>query len=77
MARGKYLSLDEARRLGRIDQFCNEHPSRGSWQQFDAMMDWFAGPKAKSSSRAVRTSSKAGGACSSDTQTRRDTSEDA
>ena len=25
MARGKYLSLEEARKTGRIDQFCKEH----------------------------------------------------
>ena len=29
MARGKYLSLEEARRSGKIDQFCKEHPSEG------------------------------------------------
>jgi hypothetical protein len=27
MARGKYLSLEEARKTGQIDQFCKEHPS--------------------------------------------------
>ena len=43
MARGKYLSLEEARRMGRLDQFCKEHPSKGGWDQFDAMMDWIAG----------------------------------
>ena len=73
MARGKYLSLEEARRMERLDQFCKEHPSRGSWNQFDAMMDWFAGPEAKSSSRAVRTSSRGRGAGCSGTRTRRDT----
>ena len=39
MARGKYLSLEEARKTGEIDQFCKEHPSNGDWNQFDAMMD--------------------------------------
>lgn len=29
MSRGKYLSLEEARRLGRLDQFAKEHPSIG------------------------------------------------
>jgi hypothetical protein len=29
MSRGKYLSLEEARKAGRLDQFCKEHPSSG------------------------------------------------
>ena len=29
MARGKYLSLEEARRMGRLNRFCKEHPSQG------------------------------------------------
>ena len=73
MARGKYLSLEEARKLGTIDQFCKEHPSRGDWNEFDAMMDSIAGPKAKNSSKAVRTSSRGRGASSSETRTRRGT----
>ena len=73
MARGKYLSLEEARKSGKIDRFCKEHSSRGDWKLFDAMMDWFAGPEAKSSSRAVRTSSRVRGAGSSGTRTRRGT----
>ena len=59
MARGKYLSLEEARRSGKIEQFCKEHPSKGDWNQFDATMDSIAGPDAKSSSRAERTRSRA------------------
>lgn len=77
MARGKYFSLEEARRTGKIDQFCKEHPSRGDWKLFDAMMDSIVGPDAKKTSRAVRTSSRARGANSSGTQTRRGTSKDA
>lgn len=53
MARSKYLSLEEARRSGKIKQFCKKHPSKGDWNEFDAMMDCFAGPEAKSSSKAV------------------------
>ena len=26
MSRGKYLSLEEARKTGQIDRFCKEHP---------------------------------------------------
>ena len=35
MSRGKYLSLEEARNSGRIDQFCKEHHSRGDAKRFD------------------------------------------
>ena len=73
MAKGKYLSLEEARKDGTIKRFCKEHPSKGDWNQFDAMMDWFAGPGTKSSSRAVRTSSRGRGVSSSGTRTRRGT----
>ena len=29
MARGKYLSLEEARKSGKLDQFAKEHPGEG------------------------------------------------
>lgn len=29
MARGKYLSLEEARKMRHLDRFANEHPSVG------------------------------------------------
>ena len=77
MSTGKYLSLEEARKAGQIDQFCKEHPSKGDWDRFDAAMDSIAGPKAKSSSTAVRTSSRARGVGYSGTQTRQGTSKDA
>ncbi len=77
MARGKYLSLEEARRMERIDQFCKEHPSKGDWNQFDNALDAMASPDAKSSSKAVRTSSRGRGAGCSGTRTRRGTSKDA
>ncbi len=73
MARGKYLSLEEARKAGQINQFCKEHPSKGDWSQFDTAMDSMAGPETKSSSRDLRTSSRARGAGSSDTRTHRGT----
>ena len=37
MSRGKYLSLEEARRAGQIDQFCKEHPSKGDASRFDKL----------------------------------------
>lgn len=45
MARGKYLSLDEARKQGRIDRFCKEHPSEGDEELFDRLLDAIAKPK--------------------------------
>ena len=51
MARGKYLSLEEARKDGTIQLFCTEHPSKGDLHQFDEMMDWFRSRVANSSSR--------------------------
>ena len=37
MARGKYLSLEEARKAGQIDRFCKEHPSEGDTQLWDRL----------------------------------------
>ena len=45
MARGKYLSLDEARRMGRLDQFCKEHPSYGDKKIFDRALEAMAAGK--------------------------------
>ncbi len=35
MARGKYLSLEEARKLGKLDQFAKEHEAEGDEKAFD------------------------------------------
>ena len=37
MARGKYLSLEEARKSGSLKQFAKEHPSRGSERKFNKL----------------------------------------
>ena len=37
MSRGKYLSLEEARKGGKIKQFCKEHPSKGNMDAFDRL----------------------------------------
>ena len=42
MARGKYLSLEEARKLGKLGQFCKEHPSEGDQKLFDRLLDAMA-----------------------------------
>lgn len=38
MARGKYLSLEEARRLGQLDRFAKEHPSKGDMGSFERLL---------------------------------------
>lgn len=60
MARGKYLSLEEARKLGKINQFCKEHPSEGDQELFDRLLDAMAhgGPPA-STRRKSKNSEKA------------------
>ena len=45
MARGKYLSLEEARKEGRLARFCKDHPSEGDEQEFDRLVDAMAKPK--------------------------------
>ena len=37
MARGKYLSLEEARQMDQIDRFCKEHPSEGNMKLWDRL----------------------------------------
>lgn len=39
MARGRYLSLEEARKAGKLEQFAKEHPSVGDAAAFDALSD--------------------------------------
>ena len=45
MARGKYLSLEEARRDKQIKQFAKEHPSEGDEAAFDRLLDAMASGK--------------------------------
>ncbi len=47
MSRGKYLSLEEARRKGKdiktnIGRFCKEHPSKGNEGTFDEILNAMA-----------------------------------
>ena len=39
MSRGKYLSLEEARQQGKLDQFAKEHPSKADRGRFNAVLD--------------------------------------
>ena len=45
MARGKYLSLEKARKMKRLDRFAKEHPSEGDEQKFDELFERLALPK--------------------------------
>lgn len=38
MTRGKYLSLEEARKQKKLDPFCKEHPSQSDERRFDAIL---------------------------------------
>lgn len=71
MSRGKYLSLEEARAMGKLAQFAKVHPSRSDgrfWPLLDAM--------ARGLREVPQTSTAdASGDCSG-TRTPRDTSED-
>lgn len=58
MARGKYLSLEEARKLKRLDHFCKEHPSAGDREQFDRLLDAMAYGGPPSTTRRKPRSSK-------------------
>lgn len=39
MARGKYLSLEEARQKGQLKQFAKDHPSEADKARFDALLN--------------------------------------
>ncbi len=42
MARGKYLSIEESRKAGQLEQFAKEHPSEGNEKQFDRVFERMA-----------------------------------
>lgn len=67
MSRGKYLSLEEARKKDkqgkdRLEQFAKEHDSKGNKRQFDQLLQGMAngtppkGPKSKKKSAGGATS---------------------
>jgi hypothetical protein len=39
MSRGKYLSLEEARKSGKLEKFAKEHPSEGDRARFKSLLD--------------------------------------
>ena len=72
MSRGKYLSLEEARKLGKLDQFAKEHPARAD-ERFWPLLE----AASKGLLEGGQTSDPdASGDCN-DTRTRPGTSEDA
>jgi hypothetical protein len=77
MARGKYLSLEEARKKkGGLARFAKEHPSKGNERLFDRVLRLMAlgGEKPEAEDQ---TSSEAASEGCSETQTPKGTSEDA
>lgn len=75
MARGKYLSLEEARKSGKLKQFAKEHPCAGDGEKFDRLLDAMVKPK--SLPKADQTSDAATSEDCSGTQTRPGTLKDA
>lgn len=47
MSRGKYLSLEEARKANQLDRFAKEHPSEGDEKAFDEALRRMAKKPAK------------------------------
>ena len=75
MSHGKYLSLEEARKLGKLKQFAKEHPCAGDGEKFDRLLDAMVKPK--SSPVADQTSTPGPSEGYSETQTRPGTLKDA
>ena len=45
MSTGKYLSLEEARKKGKLDRFAKEHQTTGNEPLFDDVLNRMAAPK--------------------------------
>lgn len=72
MVQGKYLSLEEARKLGKLKEFVKEHPSESDGR-FAPLLEAMSQGRLE----AARTSDRATSAGYSGTRTRQGTSEDA
>ena len=57
MARGKYLSLEEARKTGDLGRFAKEHPSTGDMGKFDRLFRAMADGEAPDSIQKTRAKS--------------------
>jgi hypothetical protein len=69
MSRGKYLSLEEARKAGKLEQFAKEHPSEANSARFKSLLEAMS----KGVLEEPETSSPGSGAGSSGTRTRQGT----
>lgn len=65
MSRGKYLSLEEARKLGQLDRFCKEHPSVGDEDRWDRLFLAMAHgePPTRKKAKVAKTFSQDDDAC--------------
>jgi len=70
MSRGKHLSLEEARKAGKLGQFAAEHPAIGDREKFDQLLGSMASGKKPAKAGTSVPDASAG---SSDTRFRRDT----
>jgi hypothetical protein len=64
MSRGNYLSLEEARKTGKLARFAKEHPSEGDRKRFERLLD-----EMSKTTEAEETSSPGNGENSNETQT--------
>jgi hypothetical protein len=55
MSRGKYLSMEEARKKNQLERFAKEHPSEGDKKQFDQLFKAMAKPVAQKKSKKKST----------------------
>ena len=77
MSRGKYLSLEEARNMGKIARFAKEHPIEDVHPQARSRFKRLLEAAAKGLPEAGGTSGRGSSEGYSGTRTRLDTSEDA
>lgn len=54
MSRGKYLSLEEARKAKLLQRFAKEHPSEGDEEKFDRLFRAMAGGKPPAEDRTSK-----------------------
>lgn len=56
MSRGKYLSLEEARKEGKLKQFAKDHPSKGEQRRFDKLLSAMIDGESKNQEPDEKTS---------------------
>lgn len=58
MARGKYLSLEEARKMGALDLFAKEHPSKSEGKRFEQLLNAMSRGQLEGEQTSTRASSE-------------------